>query len=1636
MASWFTRALDRVTPWDRGGEVQRRQEKKKKQDDEQNRSAPARNTRSNQQQDFNQQYDLGVNQGPNQGLQPKKPTNIFETLNKNLNFGQPNSTVSVFKTPDTQPAEQPKPGTIVKPKQNLFDKVRDQFDANTEADKYRREQGNIQKGENKDITLKNPGNIIGQTPIVGTATKILNTGGAQIPQVGLTAQQQLATAEQSAAVGAYRDAIKSGDRNKIGIAKDRVGKASDRVSDINRKIDASYSLFEKNKGGLFNTGTLYDEQASRRGELKTGIKDIALPTAVAGLDLYTLGQGAIIDQAIRQGGVKAGLQRSIPNIAKIGGGNFASGGLNTYAEGGNTEQAIKAGLIQSILGFVPDLGLPALTSGFRNKVLPSLFRGKGVNPTDVVDELDDAAISASAEAAIQATRPRAIPIKQNIPINEVTSNPLDVPVSVNTTPAPQGPIIREVGGDAVRATPNDVIVDNVAQIRRDQAAVANNVPIDQRVEGVTPRSSEQPFTLSPEEAATGQGKVINEYADFLKQIGEGNGVDINPATGTRISNNVRFGDTKGKRMSNTAWREEAERQLRAGQADPSIQKIFDESADPEVQALLSKGERPDAPVGRPITVKKATGIDVMDDTKVPQNLPETPGTVRVTEATAPSNAKSEAVASTPTVSTPSSLPKDVQDILDNPKQYNKRQVAAARNQRKLARQMAKTQEDTADAMSRIDAANTKKVEGQSEGFAPTGEFKVGKRGNVSEKATKATEAQAGTKEMADRSVDDLLDEISTKEALSPGDRRRITAAKENLMKTDPEGFRSSDKYQILDKLEKASRSDLGRGLALIPRTIRKTANSDNITARWERRVGGALDDPSKMTNDQWKQVQDANDSFTTARNRANTLEEQFRKSGSEADFKAWEDAYKAARDADTAAKMTEVKVAQRVLKDEKGANVTKVIDELKKEADVNTMDYVTANMLSGTGTGFRNTFGTELAGVENRIGANVRAKVVKGLFGENVGGFDRKGARFGRKFGFSKWTGDAKRRADNGGKNPIEWGKNWSTTINSGGESSMQSQVYSRLAKYYKNQFTDQGFSGKDLDLKMRHGMITDPDNMADTYLDATMKSSGLTGLFEKGQTIERSITDLVGGKTDSKTAQLAAKVAMRMLVGFPTATGNFIYQSGKRLTLGLPSYIESGVKAAKGDKMAAALAFERGLKESGSGSAMLGLGTVLGSSGRISGPYPSDKDERALWEREGISENSIKIGDAWYPIPQGAGMLGLPLLTGAAIGRDGAEGVKQMYNPTNLAKLLPTYQIQGFLNMLSGDGGPQDVKNMIASSVRAVTPVGALLNQIAKSFDDTKNDTTTKDLWSNVFDQVYSGIPGVNNAMNIPDKTDKEGNPIKNPNPLELAFGATSAVQSGGEERTREINSGINSALGQIDQYGLLNDSNMDGVLKETGLDAYNKAKSGKQLDESEIKALREGLVKGVSSEGTDTAYLERDQYATNLAVLQLKRDMMKDDPTVKPSSLKDMDVAIKRGEVYKNNEVPYKDISEYKSTGVEEWRKMGDPESDDYNPEMYEKLWQIDQMMTQAGVSYKKGDLNKNKYAAKKPGKGKGKGNGRGSGSGVRKIDTSFGTLKDMSFTPRVQAYESINTQSGGGVPRIGIKRPNIVHKISSSG
>ena len=131
-----------------------------------------------------------------------------------------------------------------------------------------------------------------------------------------------------------------------------------------------------------------------------------------------------------------------------------------------------------------------------------------------------------------------------------------------------------------------------------------------------------------------------------------------------------------------------------------------------------------------------------------------------------------------------------------------------------------------------------------------------------------------------------------------------------------------------------------------------------------------------------------------------------------------------------------------------------------------------------------------------------------------------------------------------------------------------------------------------------------------------------------------------------------------------------------------------------------------------------------------------------------------------------------------------------------------------------------------------------------------------------------------------------------------------------------------------------------------------------------------------------------------------------------------------INRLKTAKDNNLSVEDVDEYEHTTLSEWRAMADD-----NPELYQKLWAIDEAMAKAGASFAKGDNKKQKYSAKKSGSGRGRG-----GSKINKLSADFGRLTGVgSNAPKVREYQTM-AESTKILPRIKRIQPNIVHTIRS--
>lgn len=1398
-----------------------------------------------------------------------------------------------------------------------------------------------------------------------------------------------------------KDVLRYGERTSQ-IAQDASKRSQDRIEDTKKTIDViryipgagigelgANAIRGNFSGSKESDDTLLREQMdltqAEVNSLSPEDRSKYLTFAKGGLgagvlDFVGLGAGSVAKSAAK-GGVKNAIKMGAKtNLRTVGREAATKEGAKMIARnlavGGAAGAGISGGGAK-VMGADDEAALEAASRGFFGGML-----GAGASsPLDLAatslarnrnakNSVRNAVSVGDAATNVDAAKKTAIKVQQprEIEVSDASGEMVNVPVrDENTKPVP----IKEVSGDTpgVNQVKIPTAEEKIAQRINEQPS-ANP---DKRIEGVTPYN-------------TGN-------------TGEFTRAEIN------------------------AEKLALESALKNGEIDRNAYLAANESL-----SQLRAVDDP-APEGAKIEVKQVQDIPVVDKTEVPVGLPEAPGTIRATVSTSPNAAKSAQVARQNI-----SLPPEVQAVLDSPKKFSKAQVAAARNQRKLAMQMAKTQEQTAEALARIESASP--AAQSSEGFVPTGEFGKSVNGGAYQKTSRASEMQAAVQETANLSPGEVIRSARETAAQNGGgfnrrDIRNIAALFETKRLE-----RGSPEWQEARQILKEDGTNWGQAGALRNYTMRRNASSDELISRYESKIYRLADDPSKIDSALFDQVDAAETNFVETRDAAMRLYNQFEANPTSANAKAYHAAQDAADKADVAAKQVEYTVAAKALKGNKDIQQARELEKMAQSADMYQMDAVDASMLSGTGTFVRNFVNAGVSGVEEGMFGKVGARISSALTKQDVGGGFGRGSVPGFKKGAANVVDASKARAGAAGKNPVEHLKNWATTGNQLGDSIIDANSARSTLDHYTHMLKSEGYKGRELRDRASVMARQDPNNVSDMYNQAARVAAGLGSGITRNNKIEtlvkNVISDGISGGNPNAVTENVAKLVTRLTLGFPTAIGRSVVEGAKRFTLGAPTFIRA---AATKDPQQRALLIKEGIKQAGTGGLVVPpMFYALGASGAITGSYPDSQEERDRWEREGITENSIKIGDDYYQLPAYLGSWAIPGLFYAGLGRNGGDWAAAASDVAKAAPdLLPTGGIDSVLDVINGRK-PIDkyLSQLIPSAVRASTPAGALLNQLAKSLDPTQNDTNSGDLMADTVSKIMSGIPIVSNAL--PDKTDSEGNVLRNADPFALALGAASTEQEAGVQQTEALNAQTNSYVQEMNDMGVFTDPNLKAVITDTDdKKIYQDVLAGKQVNPGDLEKLQKAMTKGVEADSDVTAYLEREQYDTNLAVLNMKRQLMLADPTVKPSSVKNLEENIKRGEIYRDNEIPYELIEMYRngedSISLTEWRDMGDPESEDYNPELYQQLWALDELMAESEVSYGKGSGKKQKYYAKKSGSG---GSGRG---GSKAFSSEFGKLGEINGAPSVQAYDTIERQSGS-VPVIQRQRPNIVHKIGFSG
>lgn len=1506
MASIFTRVLDRVTPWDRKGEVQRRQEsKKRKEEEEQQRiRAVAPNVQRPQDSIGNQ-----VQQKP-----------AFDLTSLKL----PTNTVSLPK-PQEYDAQALDNVGVKKPKQGLFDKVRDQFDANTEADKYRRAREQTQ-ATTQQLTKQGVDPRKAQEIAAKQAKQNMRTPENNTIQSNLDVLNRSKQAVGSNFGGGL-----------IGAAKGVVELPSLALNTpkLVRLGAAKLTGNKEAEENIANDQGVFTQLARKYDELVNPVTK-----RLTDAELATDRQAEIAAPWAPK--IVKPSAKVLANIIPV---DAAISGLVNLNRARNLEKVFREG--ETAIGTPPTAGIvPRVVSD---------------NVSDVLSEADINDLVPNRGIDVVERGEGAI----NVPVRNVT---------------PEAPIIREIGGDA----PNVVRIPTPEEVAQQQAAS---------------RFAEQSFGRPDDRI---EGLTVREPGD--------------PAA-----------------VGVTRQEIDAERvALDDALENKEITKTQHKQANKDLDEITPAGELPEN--SRKIEVKQVDSIPVQENTDVPVNLPETPGKVRVSTQTDPLKAETQAVATQPVVAP---TPK-VGSILPDGTKVTKRMVQSARNQRKNANAYQKAQQQTADAMEQVNAIDTpnNSLDARQPGLIPSGELKKGRKG-----VYQTVKQEDQSNELSTKSIRQVIQEadanIKQVGTVTDRDIANVKAALDSGT-VDPT---SAEYKRLSDLYWKEAGTKGAQRLALRNQASRRVASGKEMSNRAVSKLVALADDPTKITKKQIADINRTADEFARIRDAHKVAADEFNANPTKENYDRFMQLDKEVTKAEKNMALSQYNAAKSALKGNVNVKLKRQLEDAAEESDLYTMDFVDSALLSSTGTFVRNFTNASLASLEEGVFGGIGARAGRTIKGTPIGGGIGRGSLSGFKRGAANIVNASKARAKNAGWNPIEHMKNWSTTGNQLGDSMIEGSVGRSVRNHYEQLLKDKGYSGKEL--KMRTDVMArqDPENLAEQlYAPQAKKDAGLGSGISKRSTLEKDaqrwVADEVAkvmGKEYSGAGENFAKGVTRIVLGFPSAIARSLAAGSQRV---VPFANIDTVKAITANSPTErAAAIKESIKKSGTAATAATVFGVLGANGNITGAYPKDPNERDKWAREGIKENSIKIGDAWYDAPSYLGSFAVPVLAWASIGRHGGVNKESLNDiRSTIAAMSPTENLTAINDALSGksDFGKY-TQNVAASTVRMSTPYGSLLNQLSKVLDPNQKDTSSDSWAGGLLNKMMDGVPFLDNAM-LPDKTDKEGNVLKNPSVVETMLGAAGAVQGKGEERSAEIQGGIDSTVKTIKGTGALDDKNLSEILDDDVKSLYQKAKKGDKLDESEIKALKKGLTKGVSEkDGYTTAYLEREEYGTHLTALKLKKSLMEADKSTKPSNIKDIDVAITRGEIFKEKKIPYDLIDEYKSTGVEQWRKYGNPDSEDYDPEAYQRLFEIDKLLTDKKVSYRKGDPEKNKYAAKSSREG-GSG-GRGGGRGGRSGTTDFGTINSLNYGPKVKEYDSSMMSGASGVPVIGVKRSNIVHKITTS-
>lgn len=340
-----------------------------------------------------------------------------------------------------------------------------------------------------------------------------------------------------------------------------------------------------------------------------------------------------------------------------------------------------------------------------------------------------------------------------------------------------------------------------------------------------------------------------------------------------------------------------------------------------------------------------------------------------------------------------------------------------------------------------------------------------------------------------------------------------------------------------------------------------------------------------------------------------------------------------------------------------------------------------------------------------------------------------------------------------------------------------------------------------------------------------------------------------------------------------------------------------------------------------------------------------------------------LHIGDRYIPV----GFLGF-FAPNMVIGNAVYNGLNNNNGQNPAAKIAE--DLGSNLTKSSGVMTALGVDNNLTRSISEMTkPGGSFLNAVA-SFGTGAVGQFIPGLAGDVNAVLNNGIPGVPGSDALNPTHEAAQTKVANPNsPSGTAKDVIASQVASLENRIPILSQTLprQSGVASSDLIDRVTKGNQDTATTITKRQqAADAAKSEADFAARDIPDYRNKKVNFANAVETK---VENGQYDKAIEGLQAKLNNDMKDKNIPKSKLQGQKDEITKLQVAKDGKFGPNVIQLYKDTSVSEWRDMGDPTSDNYNPGVYQTLWEYDNALANKGVSRNNTRADRPFYSAKAP-------------------------------------------------------------------